>query len=130
MTRGMTRGLARVMRLGGRLALGLAGAAALGGQWINYHAPGVPRTRDGKPNLSAHAPRMPDGKPDLSGTWEAEPDPHEPPQGTQGEALPKYFLDITRDLDREDVPFTPWAEALYKQRVADFLKDDPITRCL
>ncbi|HMD49596.1 MAG TPA: hypothetical protein VKG79_10880 [Bryobacteraceae bacterium] len=38
-------------------------------QWLNYPAPGTPRTPDGKPNLTAPAPRTADGKPDLSGVW-------------------------------------------------------------
>ena len=38
-------------------------------QWLNFPTPGTPRTRDGKPNLTAPAPRAADGKPDLSGTW-------------------------------------------------------------
>src|SRR5689334_8661127 len=38
-------------------------------QWLNYPTPGIPRTSDGKPNLSAPAPRSTDGKPDLSGLW-------------------------------------------------------------
>src|SRR5690348_1613254 len=44
-------------------------AAGARGQWLNYHEPGVPRTRDGKVNLAARAPRDPSGKPDLSGVW-------------------------------------------------------------
>src|ERR1700674_3259227 len=38
-------------------------------QWLDYPTPGVPRTADGKPNLSAPAPRTADGKPDFSGMW-------------------------------------------------------------
>src|SRR5579863_2936258 len=38
-------------------------------QWLNFPTAGTPRTRDGKPNLSAPVPRALDGKPDLSGTW-------------------------------------------------------------
>jgi len=38
-------------------------------QWLNYPAPGTPRTPDGKPNLTAPVPRAAGGKPDLSGTW-------------------------------------------------------------
>jgi hypothetical protein len=34
-------------------------------QWLKYPAPGTPRTRDGKPNLTAPAPRASNGKPDL-----------------------------------------------------------------
>ena len=42
------------------------------GQWLNYPTPGTPRTRDGKPELSAKAPRASNGKPDLSGVWRTE----------------------------------------------------------
>lgn len=38
-------------------------------QWIGNPTPGLPRLKDGKPNLSAKAPRTRDGKPDLSGVW-------------------------------------------------------------
>ncbi len=38
-------------------------------QWLDFPTPGIPRTPDGKPNLSAPAPRTADGKPDLSGVW-------------------------------------------------------------
>ena len=39
-------------------------------QWLNFPTPGTPRTRDGKPILTAPAPRL-NGKPDLSGVWQA-----------------------------------------------------------
>ena len=38
-------------------------------QWLNFRTPGTPRSRDGKPNLTAPAPRAADGKPDLGGVW-------------------------------------------------------------
>jgi len=44
-------------------------AAGVHAQWLKYSAPETPRTRDGKPNLSAPVPRAADGKPDLSGVW-------------------------------------------------------------
>lgn len=48
-----------------------AGAIAASAQSANYPDPSTPRTRDGKPNLSALAPRL-NGKPDLSGVWQAQ----------------------------------------------------------
>lgn len=42
---------------------------SLSAQWLSYPTPGIPRTADGKPNLTAPAPKMADGKPDLSGIW-------------------------------------------------------------
>jgi hypothetical protein len=44
-------------------------------QWLNYPTPGIPRTKDGKPNLTAPAPRTADGRPDLSGVWHVQPTP-------------------------------------------------------
>jgi hypothetical protein len=51
-------------------ALILTMATPVGAQWLNWKTPGVPRTADGKPNLTAPAPRTADGKPDLTGVWE------------------------------------------------------------
>ena len=38
-------------------------------QWLNHPTPGIPRTADGKPNLTAPAPRALDGHPDFTGLW-------------------------------------------------------------
>jgi hypothetical protein len=38
-------------------------------QWIKIPLPGTPRTKDGKPNLTAPAPRAPDGHLELGGIW-------------------------------------------------------------
>jgi hypothetical protein len=73
-------------------ALSLASA-----QWYNFPTPRIPRTFDGKPNLSAPAPRMTDGKPDISGLWKPGPG---------------YIANIAKDLKPEDIPFQPWAETL------------------
>ena len=92
------------------LALLPAGAHA---QWFNFPTPGMPRTADGKPNLSAPAPRMPDGKPDLSGVWE-----HLDSRGTA------YYLKGT------DIPWQPAAKALFEERTANNQKDNPESQCL
>ena len=84
-------------------------------QWTKVPQTAVPRTPDGKPNLAAPAPRLADGKPDLSGIWNA-------PLG--------YVRNLARDL-KEEVPFQPWAKALYDERATGkYWKDDPDANCL
>jgi hypothetical protein len=87
---------------------------ALKAQWPNHPTQGVPRTADGKLDLSAPAPRTPDGKPDLSGVW----------RFTQG----TYAIYVTSGLKPEEI--RPWAAALYKQREDDFRKDSDGIACL
>jgi hypothetical protein len=84
-------------------------------QWLDYPTPGVPRLANGKVNLAAPAPKTADGKPDLAGTWQ-------PKFG--------YTGDIARDLKPGEVPFKPWAEALYKHRMETISKEDPQARCV
>ena len=102
------------MMLGVTTAIFLAVAVPAPAQWIHVSLPDTPRTADGKPNLSAPAPKTPDGKADLSGIWRA--------------AEGKYLQNITGDLP--EVPFQPWAAALYKERVAVLAKGRPTERCL
>ena len=73
-------------------------------QWLNYPTPGIPRTPEGKPNLSAPAPRMPDGKPDLSGLWKI----------VRGG---KYSLNVAADLKPEEIQ--PWARALARRQMEE-----------
>ena len=82
--------------------------ATLSAQWLNHPTPGMPLTPDGKPNLSAPAPRTADGKPDLSGLWGMNPGP---------------YGNVATDLKPEDIQ--PWADALFKQRRANFGRDNP-----
>ena len=84
-------------------------------QWLDVPTPGIPRTADGKPNLTAPTPRTPDGKPDLSGLWQPEINP--------------YRFDLIQDLKDESI-FRPAAEAIFMERVKDFRRDDPVTNCL
>ena len=42
----------------------------LAAQWLQRQTPGIPRTADGKPNLTAPAPRTADGRPDITGLWQ------------------------------------------------------------
>jgi hypothetical protein len=89
-------------------------SVSLTAQWPDHPSPGMPRTPDGKPNLSAPSPRSADGKPDLSGVWRV----------TNGNAL----FHITGDLKPEEI--RPWAAALYKQREDDFRRDTDGINCL
>src|SRR5262245_16697361 len=67
---GLRRSLARLV-----IAVVLAMSASVHAQWLNHPTRGVPRTLDGKPDLSAAAPRTAEGRPDLSGIWQLEPRP-------------------------------------------------------
>ena len=88
---------------------------SLPAQWIPYKTPGIPRTVDGKPDLTAPAPHTADGKPDLSGVWRIS-------------GGFKYLLNLA--ADGVQVPFQPWAEKLYNERKANNGRDDPEARCL
>jgi len=99
---------------GQRIWFYLLCAAQAYGQWVNYPTAGVPRTKDGKPNLSAPAPRGQGGKPDLSGIWVV----------TTG----KYLENL--GADGVDIPMTPWAAKLFAERQGNNAKDRPSGRCL
>ena len=71
-------------------------AVPLSAQW-NYPTAGIPRTADGKPNLSAPAPRTADGKPDFSGTWDVEHNKPCPPGGCLDFYVPQEFGKIGWD---------------------------------
>lgn len=84
-------------------------------QWLSIPTPGIPRLPDGKPDLTAPAPKTADGKPDITGIW----DPVRP-----------YFLNIARDLKESDIPYQPWAKALYQHRRDTESKEDPTGNCI
>jgi hypothetical protein len=104
-------------------------AAPASAQWLKHPDPLLPRTRDGKANLSAATPKGRDSKPDLSGVWLPDPDPTGKPEGVENAINPRYFVNIAADLKPEEVPFQPWAQTLFNQRLESQGKDDPISRC-
>ena len=103
-------------------------------QWINYPDSGIPRLKNGKPNLAAPAPRR-DGKPDLTGVWLHESTPtaefkrmfgdrYEAESqaaliGMELESVHKYALNILVDFAPKESPLRPEAEALMKKRAAE-----------
>ncbi len=112
-----------------RFALLLLLAAGAQAQWLDFKTPGIPRTKDGKPNLTAPAPRAPDGKPDLSGVWMHETTTVAEirrlfgnrmdaeitlgPPGMEIGTQHKYAFNILLDFKPEETPLRPEAaEAL------------------
>jgi hypothetical protein len=90
----------------------------LAAQWLQHPTPGIPRTADGKPNLTAPPPRTADGKSDLTGLWDMPLDT----------AVGNIAVRNVGDLKPADVQ--PWAQALVQQRAENFGKDNPRYRCL
>ena len=82
-----------------------AGAEA---QWLNHPDPRIPRTADGKPNLTAPTPRTLSGKPDFTGLWDGP--------------------SVRPEADPQDMQ--PWAKELARRRAEDFFKTRPMFRCL
>jgi len=79
-------------------------------QWLDIPTPGMPRTADGKPNLTAPAPRTADGKPDLSGMWAID------------------GLGFATNITTTEM--LPWAQKVAKARTETYGRDDPGVRCL
>ena len=81
------------------------------GQWINVPTPKT------QPDLRAAAPRQANGKPDLTGSWSSDDN--------------RYLRDFALDMKPEDVPFEPWAKALFEQRKdGAHSREDPDAHCL
>jgi hypothetical protein len=76
-------------------------------QWLAQPTPNMPRTPEGKPNLSAPAPRGADGHPDLSGPWTGR--------------------GIVIDVPAEAL--TPASKVLIKEREESYFKDRPAYQC-
>jgi len=117
-------------------ALGAPGTASA--QWLKYPSAGVPKTADGKPDLSAPAPRMPGGQPDFSGVWLTANamtancnTPQNPETIVCGAELPmgKDGINMGASL-AGGLPYQPWLATLVKQRTAENAKTDPHIRCL
>jgi len=91
------------------VAMALIATLPVAAQWLTQPTPGIPRTADGKPNLSAPAPRTPDGKPDLSGLWH--------PGSTGGS-------------DFKPADALPWAQEIARRREVDPPYDNWALVCL
>ena len=76
-------------------------------QWLNHRTPNIPRTSDGKPDLSAPAPRGAEGHPDLSGLW----------------------LGRSAAIDVPDEALTAQSRALIREREENYFRDRPAFQC-
>jgi len=118
------------------LALTLASDARA--QWPAYPTAGVPKTADGKPDLTAPAPRTMEGKPDFTGVWIRGDGQLGPAGGGTLRAAPPTFsagppVTTFRDVGanvKEGLPLQPWAADLVKSRRAENQKDNPDAHCL
>ncbi len=84
-----------------------AGSMPAAAQWLDRPWSGIPRTADGKPNLTAPAPRGPDGKPDVTGLWNGP--------------IPKAPLDPANAK--------PWVNDLVQRHHQDYFRARPSFQC-
>jgi len=96
------------MRLSLAVLMLFAGTTPAAAQWLDRPWPGIPRTADGKPDLTAPAPRGPDGQPDLTGVWNGPP--------------PVARLD--------PATLQPWVTDLARRRQQEYFKTRPYFQCL
>jgi len=99
-------------------------------QW-NHPDQRTPRTRDGKPILTAPAPRL-NGKPDLSGLWQAPPPTGGGGRGAfgvQGDVsdIGDIHRNVFYEIKREEEPLKPEAIAIVSKRRGE---PQPQARCL
>lgn len=83
-------------------------ALSASAQWLDRPWPGIPRTAEGEPDLSAPIPRDPDGQPDFTGIWNGPP--------------PVARLD--------PAIMQPWVAQLSLARQQEYYKTRPLFTCL
>ena len=107
-------------------------------QWLNYPTAGTPRTKDGKPILTAKAPRL-GAHPDLSGVWQVQAVPGEIERllgkrvvdvvpGDDPNSFSKYFFNVLADFPAGKEPLRPEAREAIRNRPKDYVPPDE--RCL
>src|SRR5665213_3822848 len=115
------------------ISLSILLASSVAAQWLNLPTPGIPRTSDGKPYLTAPAPYTSDGKPDFSGMWAPRDvlpcDAKN--RGVQCTELPltPQLVNFAAGL-KGGLPYQPWAADLFKSRSKDVGFLDPHTHCM
>jgi hypothetical protein len=106
-------------------------AAPLAAQWVGYPTAGVPRTPDGKVDMSAPTPRLTDGKPDFSGIWISNRTPEGEEVPSDASSLPsgRHMANLGVDMEG-GLPYQPWLVPIVKERTENLAIHDPHIRCL
>jgi hypothetical protein len=136
--RGFVSLLSAHLARGATTTLLIAATTTLAAQGPDYRDPRIPRSKDGKPNLTAPAPRR-DGKPDLSGLWQAERTPLSEYAAVLGPGfsalqidthdITKHVVNVFWDLKPAEAPLTAEGTAAYQRR-RENLTQWPHTHCL
>ena len=121
------------MRTNIKIALLFAGAVlASKAQWLNYPDPKIPRTKDGKANLTAPAPTL-NGKADLSGVWQTERTPsseYARVLGPNFEILQVDSQDVTKEFVNVFWGLKPEEEPLRPEAIASMKNREIVPQCL
>jgi hypothetical protein len=119
----------RLIVLARRLVVYALLVSPVAGQYIHYPTAGIPRTRDGKPDLGAACPRTADGHPDLSGLWIIQSSRAGNPNFPGCEPVPDEFANIAASL-KPGLPYQKWAADLVQRRRTEQRVNDPVSNCL
>ena len=101
-------------------------------QWLDLKTPGIPRNKDGTPNLKAPVPRTKEGKPDFSGMWFANvpsKDNCRTADCIQEERMAREQVNIGTKL-KDGLPYTEWSKEQIKVRGRNGGREDPHTYCM
>ena len=115
------------LRLFFGLCISVVIPAVSSAQWLNHPTPGIPRTADGQPNMSAPAPRTADGRPDLSGMWGWETRDKCGARCNDFQ-ISREFINIAATL-KSPLPYQPGVAEMVKKRTLA-QDQDPNVHCM